>query len=337
MTLAQENVHPDRNEVFSSTELRELTRRSSGLALRRSSVHALLYAVIMTGALVLDTWWATGLSWVLGAFVVASLHNVLHCTSHGTFMRTHRGNRVAGQLAGTLLLMNSALYRVFHLHHHRNTQTADDPEPDGVIINPGQYVIAMLNLDYFLGFLRMSAASLWHRYPYFVTTDRARAAIRRDTGIIALWVAAAAAATALWPMAMLTLYIVPTCLAWVLNNFSIMPEHYYVDRTDNPWRNTNSVYTRSTWFGFLNWNTNYHAEHHLYPGIPAWNLHVVSKRVREHLAFTETSYLRFHARLVADLVNGRAKERPFTLQEGRATSFFYPLEKTGAKFKGPVS
>lgn len=329
MTLPQENAHLDRNDVFSSAELRELTRRSSGLALRRSSVHALLYAVAVTGALVIDTWWAVGLSWVLGGFVIASLHNLLHCASHGTFMNTHRGNRIAGQIAGTFLLINSALYRVFHMHHHRNTHTAEDPEPDGVITTLWQYVVAMINVDYFIGFLRMSVASLSHRYPYFVTTDRARSAIRRDTWILFLWIACATVLTILWPMVMLTVYIAPTCIAWVVNNFSIMPEHYYAERTDNPWRNTNSVYTESKWFGFLNWNTNYHAEHHLYPGIPAWNLHEVSKRVRRHLACTETSYIRFHARLLGDVMSGRAKEQEqaFVLQDGRATSFIYPLEK----------
>ncbi|MFD4831228.1 fatty acid desaturase family protein [Streptomyces uncialis] len=327
MTISQENVHPDRNDVFSSAELRELTRRSSALAMRRASVHVLLYAIAVTGAFVIDTWWATGLSWVLAGFVVASLHNVLHCASHGTFMNTFRGNQLAGRVAGTFLGMNSALYRVFHMHHHRNTHTVEDPEPDGTITTLGQYVMAMLNLEYFLGFLRMSAASLWHRYPYFVTSDRARSAIQRDTWILLVWIVSMTVLTVLWPMVMLTLYIMPTAVAWIVNNFAIMPEHYYAERSDNPWRNTNSVYTRSKWFGFLNWNTNYHAEHHLYPGIPAWNLHEISKRVREHLACTETSYIRFHIRVLSDVLSGRAKAEAPELTEGRATSFYYPLEK----------
>ncbi|MFE0425498.1 fatty acid desaturase family protein [Streptomyces sp. NPDC058953] len=327
MTVSQENVHPDRNDVFSSAELRELTRRSSGLAMRRASVHVLLYAIFVAGAFAIDTWWAIGLGWVLAGFVVASLHNVLHCASHGTFMKTYNGNRVAGQVSGTFLLMNSAMYRVFHMHHHRNTHTVEDPEPDGSITTLGQYIMAMLNVEYFLGFLRMSAASLTHRYPYFVTTDRARSAIRRDTFILLAWILTVTVLTVLWPMVMVTLYIAPTCVAWVVNNFAIMPEHYYAERSDNPWRNTNSVYTRSKWFGFLNWNTNYHAEHHLYPGIPAWNLQQVSRRVRHHLAFTETSYFRFHARVLADVISGRAKEQEAEVEEGRTTTFYYPLKK----------
>ncbi|WP_306336724.1 fatty acid desaturase [Streptomyces sp. KL118A] len=329
MTQSQENVRLDRNDLFSSAELRKLTRRSSGQALRRSATHAVLYAIPVTAALVVDTWWAIGIGWVLAAVVIASLHNLLHCASHGTFMNTHRGNRVAGQISGTFILVNSALYRVFHMHHHRNTHTAEDPEPDGIITNLREYATAMINWDYFIGFLRMSAASLGNRYPYFVTTDRARAAIRRDTWILFAWIAAVIALTVLWPMVMLTVYIMPACIAWVLNNFSIMPEHYYAERSDNPWRNTNSVYTKSKWFSFLNWNTNYHAEHHLYPGVPAWNLHEVSKQVREHLACTETSYIRFHIRMLSDIVSGRAKEQDeaFVLQEGRATSFIYPLRK----------
>ncbi|MDX3382467.1 fatty acid desaturase [Streptomyces niveiscabiei] len=329
MTYAQENAHLDRHNVFSSAELRELTRRSSGPALRRLSVHCLLYAAVVAGALAVDRWWAIGLSWALAGVVVASLHNLLHCASHGTFVRTHRGNRVAGQIAGTFILINSALYRVFHMHHHRNTHTAHDPEPDGVITTLREYGIAMLNVDYLVGFLRMSIASLWRRYPYFVKTERARSVIRRDTWILLLWIACATVLTVLWPMVMLTAYIMPACVGWVLNNFSIMPEHYYAERTDDPWRNTNSVYTGSRWFGFLNWNTNYHAEHHLYPGVPAWNLREVSERVRDRLAFTETSYIRFHVRLISDVISGRAKEqeRAFVPQEGRATSFIYPLAK----------
>ncbi|MEU5161876.1 fatty acid desaturase [Streptomyces sp. NPDC020875] len=327
MTLSQENVQPDRNDVFSSAELRDLTRRSSGLALRRAAVHALLYAITVAGAFAIGTWWAYAAGWTLAAFVVASLHNVLHCAAHGTFMNTHRGNRIAGQVSGTVLLMNSALYRVFHMHHHRNTHTVDDPEPDGSITTIGQYVLAMLNIEYFLGFLRMSAASARHRYPYFVTTDRARSAIRRDTWILLAWILAVTVLTVLWPLVMLTLYIAPACIAWVINNFAIMPEHYYAERSDNPWRNTNSVYTRSKWFGFLNWNTNYHAEHHLYPGIPAWNLHQVSQRVRHHLACTETSYFRFHARVLSDIFSGRAKAEEVEVEEGRTTTFYYPLHK----------
>jgi fatty acid desaturase len=86
--------------------------------------------------------------------------------------------------------------------------------------------------------------------------------------------------------------------------FTSLPEHYGCDPGDDPWRNTRTVKSTRL-YGLLFWNGNFHAEHHLVPGIPSWNLPMLHARVGDKFAYVEGSYIRFHARLVRALLSGR--------------------------------
>lgn len=318
---------PRRTEVFTSAEMRSLTRRAWGPPMVRLGAQTLLYAAVVALPFFVDSWWLRVPAWIMAGIILAGLHSILHYCCHGTFVPGTRGNRVFGQVAGSLVLMNSALYRAFHLTHHRLTGEAGDPEPDGAFTRLRQYAFAMLNVDYIVAFARMSVASLWHRYPDFVRSPRERRAIRRDSLLLVAWVCLVAGATFLWPWVVLNVYLIPLVIAGTVNFLSALPEHYYAERSGNPWRNTNSVYTRSVWFRFLYWNSNYHAEHHLFPGVPSWRLPQVSKRVKKYLSHTETSYVAFHRKLLSDLASGRAALEEQPIGEGRRADFWYPLNK----------
>lgn len=318
---------PRRSEVFTSAEMRSLTRRAWSPPMIRLGVQTALYAAVVALPFLIDSWWLRVPSWIVAGIIMAGLHSILHYCCHGTFVPGNRGNRVFGVLTGTLVLMNSGLYRAFHLTHHRLTGEAGDPEPDGTFTRLRQYVSALPNIDYLVAFARMSVASLWNRYPDFVKSPRERTAIRRDTLVMVAWIGVVSVATILWPWIVLNVYLIPLLIAGMVNFLSALPEHYYAERSGNPWSNTNSVYTKSRWFRFLYWNSNYHAEHHLFPGVPSWKLPHVSKRVRKYLAHTETSYVAFHYKLLADLVRGRAALAEQPIGEGRRTDFWYPLHK----------
>lgn len=318
---------PKRTELIDSHELRELSRRSWAPGLLRLAVHLAIYAALVLTPMFVDSWWVRVPAWLAAGFVLAGLHSVLHYCCHGSFLPTPGGNRMLGRIAGSVVLMNNALYRAFHLRHHRLTGTAGDPEPDGTFASLRQFFTALPNVDYLVAFGRLSFASLLHRYPDFVRTERERTAVRRDSLVLAGWLLATVVLTVLWPWVLLSVYLAPLLVAGSVNFLSALPEHYRAEPTADPLRNTNSVYTRSRWFKFLYWNSNYHAEHHLFPGIPPWRLPEIAGRVRPHLAYTETSYLRFHTTLLAELASGRAAQQQRPVGEGRRADFWYPLDK----------
>jgi fatty acid desaturase len=53
------------------------------------------------------------------------------------------------------------------------------------------------------------------------------------------------------------------------------------------------------------WNSNYHAVHHLHPGVPSFRLPQLHEQIKDRCQYVERSYLGWHARFLAGLLRRR--------------------------------
>ena len=296
-----------------NTSERRLTsddyRISDATALGCTCLTALSYAALCTLALQLDSIAAfIALSLPL-AFVLQFFFNGLHYCTHDTFVRSRNLNYALGVAFGCITILNFALYKPYHMQHHRYLFTDKDPEPtDRRIESKPQYLFEMLAPLFFIDNLlqslktmvRAGIPNIFRRSaPHLSEADRVMVAW--NNCILLVWICFAAWLTVIVGTAAIWLYWLPLYLSFVLANLVILPEHYETDCVVG----RNGVNSRTIKTGFVTRffivGLNYHAEHHLYPGVPFHNLPEVSERLAEEVKHTHSSYLLFHWSLMKSL------------------------------------
>lgn len=81
---------------------------------------------------------------------------------------------------------------------------------------------------------------------------------------------------------MLYYWLVPAILGFIPINFVRNAEHSDCEMSQHGLNNTRSTNSYA-WVEYLMWNMNYHAEHHLYPAIPWYNLPKLREHLKAHL------------------------------------------------------
>jgi fatty acid desaturase len=117
------------SEVLTSGEIGRLRRKSS-MAGTLLIVHA--WAVV-AGAMALFVMWPNPLTFVAAVMVIGGrqlgLAILMHDAAHGLLFADRRLNDALGQwLCAYPVFTDMALYRPYHLTHHRLTQQPDDPD-----------------------------------------------------------------------------------------------------------------------------------------------------------------------------------------------------------------
>jgi fatty acid desaturase len=217
-----------------------------------------------------------------------------------------------GTLAAAPLFVSWASYRAYHFEHHRRATRPGDRE--GVprrLRTRRAYVGTML-----VAGVAVTGEGIWFgvrtlvgRAPMWVRTAAQRRAILENLAVLAVVVAAAVAGVLLAPGPTLRLWLVPALLAMLLlAPFMFLPEHYGAGGDGPILANTMTVVSNPV-ARYLFWNTNYHAAHHLTPGVPFHSIERVDALVAPDVAprWRVRSYLAFHAaRLRNDPPEGRA-------------------------------
>lgn len=250
--------------------------------------------------------------WGLAGLLLAGCYTAAHECAHGTFARPPWVNAVAGRIWATLALLNFSIYRRFHLQHHARTGRPGDTEEFGWrYLGVGQYVRDLvLSGGEFL--LQMSIWSLRTlaglAFPTFLTRQRERRAAWWDAVLLAGWQAGLLTATVLAPGVALRIIWGPyvAYAAWIF--LAGLPEHYGTTPGANPLANTRSVRSNAV-FRWLYWSGNLHAEHHLFPAIPAHNLIKVHRLVEHDLQHCEGSLVGFHLGVIRNLAISGARGR----------------------------
>ena len=218
-------------------------------------------------------WWGLTVTIPVQMFASFMLFTVLHDGVHGTFLNAHpRLNEVLTNVAAVFVspLLSSAGYRLSHFEHHKFT---NDPEKDP---------------DF--GILAKSA---WIRPFYWMTADLVHipqmirdwghipAKTRRDMSIMmAISIAFYASSWILGFGWEATIYwLVPTRLnfTWLAFAFGYLPHgpQRHVRQSHNPFAATNVRKGGEPLMRFLFLYQNYHAIHHLFPGVPFYRYYAI--------------------------------------------------------------
>ena len=228
--------------------------------------------------------WPNPLTFVIAMVIIGGrqlgLAILMHDAAHRALFRHTRLNDTLGAfLCGWPVGASLALYRPYHLSHHRHTQQKEDP--DLVLSAPfpitkssfwrkmRRDILGVTGVQRRLEFFRYEMGddpsrwqrckNLFHAEKYFLLTNLALLGLLSAAGV--WW-----AYFVLWLLPLLTWY-------QVISRIRNIAEHAVVGDNDDRLRNTRTTITH--WgmrMVVAPYWVNYHLEHHLFVFTPCWKL-----------------------------------------------------------------
>ena len=289
------------SEIVDPALLRRLSVRSDAIGLAWLAGHLAL--IVVLGALVARTGWGwerLPAMFALGVALMA-LFAPLHETTHRTPFRSNWLNRAVGYGAGFVLLLPPEWFRLFHLAHHRHTQDpARDPELLGAAtLTRAGYFWKLTGLPYWTAQTRLVVGTAFgFADSPWIPVDRRRAIVTEARAFAVAYTVLIAGSLALRSTWLLEFYVAPALLGQPVLRAILMAEHGGLPPIADRLANTRTTATgRLT--SWLFWNANFHAEHHLAPGVPFWALPRLHQAVAGSLAATANDYASAHRRIRA--------------------------------------
>ncbi len=211
----------------------------------------------------------------------ASLHGIClftHEGVHGTLHEIPWINNLIGSLTGYPVLQTLAGYRVLHLKHHKYLNIDGDP---GLLENyyTNKYVIAAMEWGYFI-FGYISFLSIIPFQGFCQGGNKDKILIVCDMLCITLMVI-----FIFWFLPINWVihgWLIPLVYVHFMMNIRGMSQHLMLEDHHDPFKGTRTIIPHPVVTFFL-CNENYHIEHHVYPGIPWYNLQKVHHILKPEL------------------------------------------------------
>jgi fatty acid desaturase len=234
---------------------------------------------------------------------------ILHDCSHDSMFTNRKVNNVIGNWFGAYPILHDVnKYRPYHLQHHINTGTSDDPDLSltkgypttalsmarkflrdlfGVSGVKANFAVVFMQL----GFIKyaLNGTAEWLSQKGRSVFNMIKTGAANLTGpvlanlimFLILYALGKPWLYLLWPAAMVTTF-----------NFSLrvrsMAEHSMVEDRLDPHKNTRTTYANFIErILFAPHHVNYHAEHHLCMGAPSYNLPMMHKLLLERGFFND--------------------------------------------------
>jgi fatty acid desaturase len=258
------------------------------LGVKSNLVGALLVVhawTLIAASMALFAWWPNPFTFLLGVMVVGArqlgLAILMHDAAHGLLFAERRVNDGVGAwLCAYPVLTSLALYRPYHLQHHRFTQQAEDPD----LGLSAPFPISRASLR------RKIVRDLTGQTAYQRRGEQLRRALgtadapvgrrlanlwRKEKGpltvnLLLFGVLTAAGYWWLYPV----MWLLPLATWYQLaSRIRNIAEHAVVPDNDDPLRNTRTTCANPLERLLLApyW-VNYHLEHHLFMFVPCWRL-----------------------------------------------------------------
>ncbi len=232
---------------------------------------------------------------MLGLWVLA--HDGLH---HLLFRNRRLNDAVTRTLLAWPLFVSLSEFRRVHLEHHRHLKTPRDPEtalaefPDFRFPHSRAHLLGILLMDLSgINFVRFFVKKRYRALRHLAgSPSHGRRGWPRPgklayyggaLGLVAAW--------GLWrELALFWLVPYATWYTLVLR-LRLMAEHLHLPESDHLQTRTILPCALERWF-FVPHHVSYHAEHHLYPGVPCYRLPRLHGLLRQHGEFAERAPLR---------------------------------------------
>lgn len=231
---------------------------------------------------------------IVSGFCIYGIPGLMHESSHSLLSKNASVNRWLGFVCGLPGLVSITAYRSIHSYHHAHTRTEDDPDS---IENS-----APKSLPFIAAYLIVLLLGI---YVYIITAAingyrKGSRTIRRDILVeYALIFSVVLGAFLLFPTSTIVrVWILPLLIAAQLTNIRGLAEHG-MTTGGNPFINTRTVISNRV-VSFFMCNLNYHLEHHLFPGIPCYNLPKLHNLLREIYPRTASSVYRGYTSFLID-------------------------------------
>lgn len=282
-------MNPDTPPVLSPEQDAFLRARSNAMG-----VYLVLHAWgVIALAMAFFVAWPNPLSFVLAVVVIGGrqlgLAILMHDAAHrALFKNVWLNDRVGAFFCGWPVGASLALYRPYHLSHHRHTQQKDDPDlvlsAPFPITRPSFWRKMRRDILGITGYQRRMAAfraemgtdpsrvqrwkNLLNAEKYFFLSNLALLAATAAAGVWwAYW--------ALWLLPLLTWY-------QVISRIRNIAEHAVVGDNNDRLRNTRT--TLAHWGARMvlaPYGVNFHLEHHLFVFTPCWKLREAHRMLLE--------------------------------------------------------
>jgi fatty acid desaturase len=255
-------------------------------------------AVLVAASIAWWNGWIVPVSMLLLATRAQALFVIAHDAAHYRLYETRWLNDLIGSVCATPVGFSMTAYRIVHRLHHNHLYGADDPDTPihGGYPRGRAYLARKLLKDLF-------GLSAWKTYAYFFGAPSAKRlgskkadplgdtsrelrnrALRDRWVVLGFHLTALAAACAFGVIieyALLWLVPLVFLLQPILRFRSIL-EHGMTSERGDVWRDARTnLGPRWLLWALFPRNVNFHLEHHLYPGVPHYNLAEVHAALKD--------------------------------------------------------
>ncbi len=279
----------------------------------RILIFVALYVVAAYTAFILskiiDSNWCYLACLPLYVVAAASLHGIslfTHEGVHGILHKNPHWNRALSIICALPVGQNYSAYKVLHLQHHQNLGLEGDPDHYSnytkwtwlqflmhwgrLIIGYPVYLIAIPILGFRQG---NTADKIWIAIEVallgIATTALILSPIERDL-LISGW-------------------LIPMMFINTMVNIRGMSQHTLLEHEFDPILGTRTITTNFVTRFFM-CNENYHLEHHLYPGIPWYNLPQLHNEIKDELRSQGAPFIPSYFAFVSDFVLTSLRKSP---------------------------
>jgi fatty acid desaturase len=289
---------------------RELHQLSHGKSIMRFAAFAVLYVIGSVGAVMLAekfSWFTAIPCWILAG---ASLHGIslfTHEAVHGTLSKKQSLNGLLGALCAWPVWQNYSAYRVLHLEHHADLGGEHDPDHYS---NYTRWTWGVFTLNW----LRLIIG-----YPVYIIAIPVLAwnhgSWKARGNLVMESICCASLAWLAWyifsPSILLHAWLGPMLFINTMVNIRGMSQHTLLEPTDDEILGTRSILTGPL-VRFFMCNENYHLEHHLYPGIPWYQLSSAHRILEPELRRRGAPFIRSYSSFVQQFIRHSFTRGPWS-------------------------
>lgn len=288
--------------ILSHAQLQELMQYPAWKQIGRIFLFLVGYSILSMTANKVNNIFIWVPIWLLQGFLLAGSLVVVHDCSHNTFVANKKFCRIIGSVLGGILWVNFSLYKCLHLEHHKYTNVEGDTQRFRLYKNPLHYLVAIFHFKFIYRFILLSLQSLCNKHVYCARDNKIRLQIKQDSIVLLSVITISITMLLIYTKQFAIFYGIPMLIYLMITFFVTTAEHSGCEVTNNNMLNVRSVHSNRL-FRFLFWNFNYHAEHHIYPSIPAPNLVKLHRLIGHYFPYTESSYIKLHIKLFHALIN----------------------------------
>lgn len=243
----------------------------------------------------------------LQGILITFLFTIVHETIHRTAFLNRRLNDWVANCCGLLVFLPANWFRLFHFAHHRHTHDPlHDPElatpkPSSVV----DHLVYLTGIPEWLARFKVIVCNAFIENTDGFVPSGNRAQVKLEARLyLFIYVVLLIGSIAMFTTTLFWIWVLPSLLGNPFLRLYLLTEHTGCPHTENMLENTRTMFAHPL-IRFFTWNMPYHAEHHIFPGVPFHRLPDLHQHLKDHLQYTANSYLKVNREYLSLLGIGK--------------------------------